>query len=194
MRNCSSPMLACAGLVLLATGAAGPAWSASGVVAGKVTLFGVTLNAPLNLPDCNTGKRRGPVAGPVTARCKAGPFDGAYFDLHIPRAERPAYVASFRVLVLEGTVAEMQVQTAGAETSRLAYQDLVRHWGAPKEADTLQRVSGQGNLGDYLTAQWQLANKGGEIIFQDVSVTGRRGNISVLTPRGSRYAPPDLKR
>lgn len=132
----------------------------------SVKIMGISLWEALNLPPCGI---------PLPRSCKRGPNDRGYWEIEPSKSIKPAYVRSFRVRVIDGSVEEMQIATTRGRSQAEVIEDLSLKFGKPNKAVMLS---------NGLRESWNLV--GGGAIIHDTET----GQVSVITPKSWAWNPP----
>lgn len=139
------------GLVLVAVAALAAWWVARGLSSGKtigqVSIYGITMNEKLNLPQCEDNPNPmaldrwgNPDLTYVKTRCLlGGAFGDSSLKVVYPTGEWPAYAYNNVVYAFvdstDGTVHELNIQMQGVGVQDDVVRDLTAKLGEPHAVD-----------------------------------------------------------
>lgn len=151
-----------AAIAIAATLATAPAFAAD------VTLFGITLGRPLNLPDCPLNTQGGVDDEAVTKLCaRAWPESGPArtYDIGIPASARPDYLASRQIAVevMDGTVQWIDIITNGAQNQAKVLSQLIDKFGKPNSFAQQPWSNSLGAKLSALKARWTFGDQAVEL-------------------------------
>jgi hypothetical protein len=137
--------------------------AASAAPGNPTQVFGVTLGAPLSLPDCSSNP---------SAECTDT------LGVHFADGQRPVWVhfGFFSVDATDGTVGKIEVFTQGIEVQELVMAELTAKFGKPTASKIDHEQNGYGARFDVIQAIWKRAD--GEVSFVG-AIDSETGDITV---------------
>ncbi|MEQ1605406.1 MAG: hypothetical protein ABL999_11125 [Pyrinomonadaceae bacterium] len=167
--------------------------------APDLSVFGIKLGSPLELPECRGFKTfdEYEIEKPMRLteiRCfQFGPFKSmdeskpVYRWVVFPFAEKiiiakDGYVT---VTIMDGKVEGLSFKTAGVDSDSVVLSDLKAKYGAPSSIVPAKVQNRMGATFDKVTAVWQFSNL--IVGFESVQTSINEGLVIIDTPKGWEF-------
>lgn len=156
----------------------------AGAPSESVSLYGIALGRPLNLPVCSAEYADvmcfGRTQTPVGANATLGP---ALFPAGVmPHVLRTREVD---LLVIDGAVHAITLHTTGMAGQAEALKLLTEKFGKPRSLTTKQQQNAFGATFNVIEAAWRIGPAQVDLIGADGKAD--EGRITAFTPQAVRY-------
>lgn len=136
------------------------------------TIFGLELNAPLSIPECQLDKKSRtyfPAEGSCYTRDQVrdkkgrltdakGPLSDDRIEIYFAHKSRPEIVSALTAygVLRAGNLAVVGTRTGGIATQARDLAQLQGKYGTPKRLESLSLQNGMGAKYEGLVAEWEL--------------------------------------
>lgn len=137
--------------------AAGALVAGSAIAADQVSLLGVVVGAPFNLPACQVS--RVTACAEETVSPPGAPDLGAkVFNVYLPAGSVPTFVKFDHIIVrvFDGNAESITMFTKGMESQVAVMRQLTDKFGSPTTVEQAAKQNGFGASFPYVHAVWKI--------------------------------------